>query len=231
MELCQKTNKYYFTYEVELDLDGDGVKEPVNYPAIHGEDIVLKSPDLEALKELPLYETYPSVSNNTSATWKYKVSDIDKTLELAHNYTNNFENSVKYASKEDFKIKRNWKCFVDISKDDGLTFEHSNFVIRPKKNLKPVSMIQPTLWEDEKGIHMFIRTNMGHIYRSDSKDGGMTWCKAYETPMGNPNSGIDVVKLDNGVLVLIMNPISENWGDRAPLVLMYYTYFYVFVKF
>lgn len=77
----RRGNKYYFTYEVELDLDGDGVKEPVNYPAIHGEDIVLKSPDLEALKELPLYETYPSVSNNTSATWKYKVSDVDKTLE------------------------------------------------------------------------------------------------------------------------------------------------------
>ena len=51
--------------------------------------------------------------------------------------------------------------------------------------------------------------------------GGKTWCKAYDTGMPNPNSGIDVVKLDNGVLVLTMNPISENWGDRAPLVLMY----------
>ena len=126
------------------------------------------------------------------------------------------------ASKEDFKIKRNWKCFVDISKDDGLTFEHSNFVIRPKKNLKPVSMIQPTLWEDEKGLHMLVRTGVGSIYKSDSTDGGKTWCKAYDTGMPNPNSGIDVVKLDNGVLVLIMNPISENWGDRAPLVLMYF---------
>jgi hypothetical protein len=96
----------------------------------------------------------------------------------------------------------------DLKKDKG------------QKNLKTVNMIQPTLWEDEKGIHMFIRTNMGHIYRSDSKDGGMTWCKAYETPMGNPNSGIDVVKMDDGTLVLVMNPIFENWGDRAPLVLL-----------
>ncbi len=125
---------------------------------------------------------------------------------------------VAPASKE--TITKKWKCFVDISYDDGLTFEHSNFVLRPKKNLKPVGMIQPTLWEDEKGLHMFIRTNAGHIYRSDSRNGGKTWCKAYETPMGNPNSGIDITKLNDGTLILIMNPIFENWGDRAPLVLM-----------
>ena len=82
-------------------------------------------------------------------------------------------------------------------------------------------MIQPTLWEDEKGLHMLVRTGVGSIYKSDSKDGGKTWCKAYDTGMPNPNSGIDVVKLHNGILVLIMNPVSENWGDRAPLVLMY----------
>ena len=118
-------------------------------------------------------------------------------------------------------MRGSWKCFVDISRDDGITFEHSNFVLRPKKNLKTVNMIQPTLWENDKGVHMLVRTNCGYIYRSDSKDGGKTWCKAYETSMPNPNSGIDLVRLDNGVLVLIMNPISENWGDRAPLVLMY----------
>lgn len=126
---------------------------------------------------------------------------------------------VAPASKE--SLTKSWKCFVDISKDDGLTFEHSNFVLRPKKNLKTVNMIQPTLWENEKGLHMLVRTGMGSIFKSDSKDGGKTWCKAYDTGMPNPNSGIDVVKLDNGILVLIMNPISENWGDRAPLVLMY----------
>lgn len=123
------------------------------------------------------------------------------------------------ASKE--SLRGSWKCFVDISKDDGLSFEHSNFVLRPKKNLKTVNMIQPTLWENEKGVHMLVRTNSGYIYRSDSKDGGKTWCKAYETAMPNPNSGIDLVMLENGILVLIMNPISENWGDRAPLLLMY----------
>ncbi len=120
------------------------------------------------------------------------------------------------ASKES---KYGWKCFCDISKDDGKTFTHSNFVVRPKKDFRPVNMIQPTLWEDENGVHMLVRTNVGKIYRSDSTDSGVHWCKAYETPYLNPNSGIDLTELSDGSLVLIMNPVGKNWGDRAPLVL------------
>ena len=77
----RRGNMYYFTYEVELDLDGDGIKEPVNYPAIHGEDIVLKSSDLNVPKEVPIFKLYPSTSTSNSAVWKYKVSDVDKALE------------------------------------------------------------------------------------------------------------------------------------------------------
>ncbi len=113
-----------------------------------------------------------------------------------------------------------WKCFADISKDDGKTFTHSKFVLRPKKNGRRVDMIQPTFWEDEDGVHMFVRTNKGRIYRSDSRDGGFSWCKAYETPLLNPNSGIDVTRLSDGSLVLISNPVEENWGNRSPLTLM-----------
>ena len=36
----------------------------------------------------------------------------------------------------------------------------------------------------------------------------------------NNNSGIDVVSLSDGSLVLVSNPIGENWGDRSPLTLM-----------
>lgn len=122
------------------------------------------------------------------------------------------------ASSEKQKIS--WKCFVDISEDDGETFTKSNFVLRPKEKGLPVQMIQPTLWESEKGVHMLVRTNSGYIYRSNSKDGGKTWGKAYKTPYMNPNSGIDLDKLSDGSLVLISNPTSNNWGDRAPLTLM-----------
>ena len=113
-----------------------------------------------------------------------------------------------------------WKCFTDISEDDGRTYKRSKFVPGARKNGKGVKMIQPTLWEDSTGVHMLIRSNAGKIYKSDSTDFGMTWCKAYETPYPNPNSGIDLVKLEDNTVVLCMNPVGADWGNRAPLVLM-----------
>lgn len=121
------------------------------------------------------------------------------------------------ASKE--SPQNGWKCFVDISDDDGISFKHSGFVLRPKKNGKRVEMIQPTLWEDESGVHMLVRTNAGRVYKSDSKNEGEAWCKAYETTLPNNNSGIDVVKLADNSAVLVFNPVDVNWGDRSPLVL------------
>ena len=105
-------------------------------------------------------------------------------------------------------------------KANGYRQFNTAFIEVPKKNGKRVDMIQPTLWEDENGVHMFVITNAGRIYRSDSKTAGKTWCKAYETELLNNNSGIDAVSLSDGSLVLVSNPIGENWGDRSPLTLM-----------
>jgi hypothetical protein len=61
--------------------------------------------------------------------------------------------------------------------------------------------------------------------RSDSEDGGKTWCCAYETGLPNNNSGIDLVKLPSGGLVLAWNPVGNlpNYykGPRTPLELSY----------
>ena len=123
---------------------------------------------------------------------------------------------VAPASKE--TLKKSWKCFVDISKDDGLTFEHSNFVLRSKKNGKAVGMIQPTLWEDKEGnIHAMFRTKAGWIYRSDSTDGGYTWSEAYPTNLMNNNSGIDCVMTDNGWLWLVHTPVGMEVRNRLVL--------------
>ncbi|HZK21462.1 MAG TPA: sialidase family protein, partial [Oscillospiraceae bacterium] len=113
-----------------------------------------------------------------------------------------------------------WKCFVDISKDDGETFTKSKNIVRPSVKGIPVGMIQPTLWESENGVHMLIRTNGGFIYRSDSKDNGLSWTKAYKTDLFNPNSGIDLDKLSDNSLVLVSNPTTKDWGVRTPLTLM-----------
>ena len=80
-------------------------------------------------------------------------------------------------------------------------------------------MIQPTLWESKDGsVHMFTRTKVGKIYRSDSYDGGKTWCSAYPTNLPNNNSGIDLDTDDQGRIFLAYNNIGLP-GIRTPLVL------------
>ena len=79
-------------------------------------------------------------------------------------------------------------------------------------------MIQPTLWEDKDGnIHAMFRTQLGWIYRSDSTDGGYTWCDAYKTDLMNNNSGIDCVMTDNGWLWLVHTPVGMKVRNRLVL--------------
>lgn len=130
-----------------------------------------------------------------------------------------------------------WEAFVDISHDRGNTWiksqlvpvqrsvgevksPHQVSVPVPEFSLKGKGIIQPTLWESEPGIvHMFIRSTEGYIYRSDSQDAGQTWCRAYSTGLPNNNSGIDLTTLEHGEIVLVYNPVGENWGKRTPLVI------------
>ena len=116
---------------------------------------------------------------------------------------------------------KKWIPFIDVSYDDGITWEFNGYMQRPKYKGAYVGLIQPTLWESEKGVHCLMRSNKGAVYRSDSADGGLNWCKPYRTRIPNNNSGIDCVKDDSGRLWLIYNPVSINWGVRHPLSLAY----------
>lgn len=134
-----------------------------------------------------------------------------------------------------------WNSFADISTDNGASWEMSELV--PVRRINPNErrirdrvynktfcygrgIIQPTVWEDaEKAVHMLFRSTSSRIFRSDSYDMGKTWSLAYDTGLPNNNSGIDLVKLPCGTLVLAYNP-RENIpgmtkGARTPLILSY----------
>ncbi len=129
-----------------------------------------------------------------------------------------------------------WDAFVDISRDGGESWTKSPFVPLRRTDYHVIDrpydkhlcygkgIIQPTLWESAPGkVHMLLRSTSSAIFRSDSEDGGKTWCCAYACGLPNNNSGLDVVKLGSGELVLAYNPTGNlpgyYKGPRTPLCL------------
>ncbi|NUM53321.1 MAG: exo-alpha-sialidase [Candidatus Hydrogenedentes bacterium] len=113
---------------------------------------------------------------------------------------------------------KGWNAFADRSQDGGRTWVRSADWQIDKTVIAGDGAIQPTLWESSPGhVHAFVRTAAGFIGRVDSADGGRTWSPVHKTDLPNNNSGIDVLKLDDGKLVLIYNPVGKSWGSRSPL--------------
>jgi len=123
--------------------------------------------------------------------------------------------------------REEWKAFVDITDNDGLTWSKSNFIHAldlPTGNKFARGVIQPSLWQDGRNnVHMLLRSTEGHIYKSDSTDEGTTWCPAYPLNIYNNNSGLDVVRAPNGILYLVCNPILQApmGMSRSPLTLLF----------
>lgn len=134
------------------------------------------------------------------------------------------------ASEEDTDGR--WDMFVDISSDNGETWQMTKKIpfVRPysdkvlyskdELNYRAEGLIQPTLWEHpshDGRVGLFARSSFSFVYRSDSEDYGKTWSVAHPTKLPNNNSGLDVTCLSDGTLALIYNPVGKNWGPRSPL--------------
>lgn len=132
-----------------------------------------------------------------------------------------------------------WTCYADRSDDCGVTWVRSepiriegliddgsrtvadSDVPVAEQSFYGRGVIQPTLWESAPGqVHMLMRSTEGHVYRSDSTDDGSSWCAPYPLELPNNNSGIDLDRLDNGDLLLVCNPVADNWGARTPISLL-----------
>lgn len=141
--------------------------------------------------------------------------------------------SGRVLAPASIETRETWDAFIDISDDGGYTFRRTEFVpLWRKGQPKPEGcanepfevadkgVIQPTLWQSDDGhVHMLLRSTEGFILRSDSEDEGETWCCAYSTGLANNNSGIDLIKMEDGRICLVMNPVSGNWKARSPITL------------
>jgi predicted neuraminidase len=140
-----------------------------------------------------------------------------------------------------------WACWVELSRDQGKTWRKCGPITAPEEDagsayntsaaglisatwdlktgtlLLPQSfpgVIQPALWEYSPGrLRMLMRATqkVGRICLSESLDGGTTWSPARKLDVPNPNSGLDAVRMADGRIALVCNPVEEG---RTPLSLL-----------
>ena len=127
-----------------------------------------------------------------------------------------------WLAPSSINTKTAWDAYADISSDGGKTWKKSQLVPLDHEHFEGKGVIQPTLWESKPGkVHMLLRSMCGFICRSDSEDGGRTWCPVYPTNLPNNNSGIDLAQLEDGELALVYNPVGQknvDLGKRIPLI-------------
>lgn len=128
-----------------------------------------------------------------------------------------------------------WSATFLRSEDSGRTWE----IVGDLGRAAGAHLIQPAVVELSDGSLMaYMRSQEGHIFVSYSQDLGRSWTKPQPTSLPNNNSGIDLVRLYSGNLVLVYNPTSvvpgmekldpawpkdmpvefNAWGPRTPLV-------------
>jgi predicted neuraminidase len=117
---------------------------------------------------------------------------------------------------------RRWDAFIDRSRNGIDGWQASAPFEIDRSVLKGKGIIQPALWQSsDRDVHALLRSTEGVLYRSDSDDEGQHWSAARPTALPNNNSGIDVVRMRNGLLALACNPVEGNWAARSPLSILF----------
>src|SRR6185437_10890278 len=117
-----------------------------------------------------------------------------------------------------------WACWIERSTDQGQTWQRIGPIAAPRrlaisqlKTGEPYGIIQPSLVDlGGKHIRLYARStqSIARICQADSYNNGLTWSDVKATTLPNPNSGIDVVRLRDGRLVLVYNRTTKG---RTPL--------------
>ncbi len=130
--------------------------------------------------------------------------------------------------------EKEWKPVFLLSENNARSWKF----VSPEKMDPENHLIQPTLVEVASGnLLAYLRSQEGHIFETSSNNGGKSWSKPSPTSLPNNNSGIDMLKLKNGELLLAYNPTTgsknndklsdkwpkdmptefNKWGPRTPL--------------
>lgn len=104
------------------------------------------------------------------------------------------------------RIIKDWShCLIT---ENGKDYHLSNPIYLPKGG-----NIQPTLIQLTNGqLLAYLRTNQNHIYQTVSDDIGETWSSPQPLNLYNPNSALDMVRINKDALILAWNNNPRKGG-------------------
>lgn len=196
----------------------------------HWNPVLFYAPD----KTVHLYFKI-GLSSDKWTTWGCHSRDEGKTWSDPVKFDNHSDNSPAGPVKNKILVLKDgtwlapnsrekaglWDAFVDISNDSGKTWVQSKHVPVNHSEFEGKGVIQPALWESEQGhVHMLLRSTCGKVCQSDSNDGGKTWSPLQKTLLPNNNSGLDIARLKDNILVVVLNPVTKSTATKNPLTVI-----------
>lgn len=122
------------------------------------------------------------------------------------------DGDILYPSSAESKINNKWTIHLERSDSAGNNWRRINI------DCDTFNVIQPTLLVYRDGrMQLLCRSRQNVIVESWSYNGGNTWQALQATNLSNPNSGIDAVSLDNGMQLLVYNPLQSGSHGRSIL--------------
>lgn len=103
-----------------------------------------------------------------------------------------------------------WQVHLELSDDSGQNWKYITLVS------DSLGVIQPCLLRyGADTLQLLCRSRQNAIAEAWSFDRGISWTELMLTELPNPNSGIDVVTLSDGLQLLVYNPLlpGQHWWD------------------
>lgn len=139
----RRGNMYYFTYEVELDLNRDGSAE-TKYPYVYNnKEVILRSKNQATPKQAPEFLIYPKISTANTITYKYKNADVDNAIE---------NNNMLEAKIDNITVDRQAINMQEYEKFSELTFNKlykGNLTVNMTKRLLKYNDIEKEILINE----------------------------------------------------------------------------------
>jgi alpha-L-fucosidase len=122
---------------------------------------------------------------------------------------------ILYPSSTESKDEKTWHIHLEKSDADGRNWQYIPI------NCDTFGVIQPSILQyPGNRLQLLCRSRQNYVIQSWSEDNGLTWSPLTKTDLPNPNSGTDAVSLQNGLQMLVYNPLTagkEWWEGRSKL--------------